>query len=526
MSADESVQIQIRCPKCTQRFRVGPELKGRMVECGACEYRFRVDDDSLVKSRKFYPGEKKDPMLIRYGRQPHLELAVPAQQDLIHYAEPPVVERVEPTPLGKIIIGLIGGAAMAITLLVLMTGGSENGFLDGVTTSRRLIIAVFVAVVGAAMIIYANPRTRVRATLFALLAAFGLIATPFFFKEGAMELTSRPLVIDVKKEPTRVNEDAENLAEFKATVGYVPMEKALLEAGKDGRVVGIWLKGLLGSNSELVKNYLMRVSAAAPSSHLYPRSNQYYLLVLINPQITFEELAIECERLGVVDRTLPEAHLIDTTVDNSRFAEQSIAKLSDKTDGAFYQLNLRELQGIDIRRINEALMRLSLAEPAQSRDDIIKRMKELMPMCDREMLTYLAKALIVWSTGQDGAPEEAMKTAQTIFEREKALPVEIVSFLTKWQQPGVYPILEQLWLNDLTQWEESFLKAGAMAEARIIPHLTKGDNRQRMSAARIAGRVGGQTAMAALREAFNQTDDLELQTSYQNAIDAIQQRNP
>lgn len=526
MSADDIVQIQIRCPKCTQRFRVGPELKGRMVECGACEYRFRVDDESLVKNRKFYPGEKKDPMLMRYGRQPHMEFAVPEQQDVVHYAEAPGVESIEPTPLGKIIIGLFGSAAMAITLLVLMTSGSENGFLDGVTTDRRLVIAAFAAVVGAAMIIYANPRSRVKATLFALLAAAALIATPFFFKEGSTAVVSKPLEIAPVILPVVVNEEAKIAADLKYSVGYVPIENALIEAGKEGRVVGIWLKGLLGSNSELVKTYLIRVSGAASSSHLYPRSTKHYLLVLVNPRMTIEELVLECERLGEVDNTFPDMHLIDATVDNSRFEEPAVNKLSDKKDGAFYQLNLYELQCIDIRRVNEALVRLSLAEPVQSRDDIIKRMKELLPMSDREMLINLAQALTVWSDGTDGAPEEAMKVALLFYKKEQKLPLEIVSFLTKWQQPEIYPILEKLWLENITTWEAIFLNSGPLAEPRVLPHLTTGDNQRRMSAARIASRVGGEASVTALKNALNDTEDQELQTSFRNALEVLEKRDP
>ncbi len=526
MSSDDFVQIQIRCPKCAQRFRVGPELKGRMVECGACEFRFRVDEESLVKNRKFYPGEKKDPTLIRYSRQPHLEVAAPPQMMIAEYTAAPDVERFEPTPLGKIIVGLVGGAVMAITLLILITGGSSNGFLDGVTTDRRMIIAVFAAVVGASMIIYANPRTRAKAIVFALIGAAALIGAPLYFKEGAKELIGQTSNVNIIKAPLIINQGPSDAAELKETVGYGPMETAILEAGQNGRVVGIWLRGLLSSNSELVKTYMMRVSGASESSHLYPRVDQNYLLVLINPVLNLEELALECERMGKVDQTVPELHLIEATVNNALFAEQPIAKLSDKTDGAFYQLNLHELQGMDIRRVNQALLRLSLAEPVQSRDDIIKRMKELAVMSDREMLTNLARALTEWSNGKDEAPEVMMKAAARVYKLEKKLSVEVVSFLTKWQQPEIYPILEELWTEDPTTWEEIFMKSGPMAESHIINHLMTGENRQRMSAAKIASRVGSDAAINALEEALKTTNDLELQTSFQNALEAIKQRNP
>lgn len=319
MATDDFVQIQIRCPKCAQRFRVGPELKGRMVECGACEFRFRVDEESLVKNRKFYPGEKKDPTLMRYSREPHIEVAASPQMMVAEYTPAPDMQRFEPTPLGKVIVGIVGTAVMAITLLILITGGSSNGFLEGVTTDRRMIIAVFAAVVGAPMIIYANPRTRAKAIFFAVIGAAALICAPLYFKEGAKELIAQTSNINVLNAPLVINQGPSDARELKETVGYGPMNTAILEAGQNGRVVGIWLRGLLSSNSELVKTYMMRVSGASEMSHLYPRVDQNYLLVLINPELTLEELALECERLGRVDQTVPELHLIEATVDNSLF---------------------------------------------------------------------------------------------------------------------------------------------------------------------------------------------------------------
>ncbi len=298
----------------------------------------------------------------------------------------------------------------------------------------------------------------------------------------------------------------------------------MLQAGQGGQVVGIWLRGLRESNAEMVYSYLVRISQSSQQSHLYPRMNQNALIVLINPKLTLEELALQSERIGAVSQIVPELHLIEVKVANERFSEQSPVILNDKENGAFYLLNLRELQGIDIRRINDALLRLALADPLQSRDDIIKRMIELLEISDREMLINICKAMLVWSDGNDGAPQAAMKAASILFVSEKDLPIEVATFLAKWQQPDLYPILEQLWLNDPTSWEEVFMKSGEPAEARLIKHLTQGSSRQRMSAARIIGRVGGTTGAEALQLALEATTDLELQSSFSNALDAIRQR--
>ena len=523
MATEDFQQIQIRCPKCTQRFRVGPELKGRMVECGACEFRFRVDDESQVKSRKFYPGEKLSQGLNRYSRQPHSEFSANLPVEVAHYADVPDIERFEPTPISKVIVGLVGAGIMAITLLILITGASQQGVLNGVTTDRRMVIAGFFAVVGVVMIAYANPRARAKATLLAFIPGLGLILTPLWLTDGSKPLVGTNAVVIPPSAPVVTVDGRKKISDLKAEVLYAPMERALIEADGQGHVVGIWMKGIRDSNAALVNTYLMRVSGASEQSHLYPRLNQNYLLVLTRSQLSLEEMAKQCERVGEVDAVFPELHLIQVTVDNEQFNELPIAKLSDPEDGAFYQLNYRELLCIDIRRINEALIRLSSAPPVQSRDDIIKRMTELLYMSDREMLANICKALTIWSDGTDDSAQAAMRAAKAIDENHDEIPIAAVVFLTKWKQPGVYPILDKMWKRDPAIWEEVYMKSGAPAADFIIPHLKEGSNRHRMSAARIAGRVGGEKLEKALRAVFEETADLELKTSFENALAAIAQ---
>jgi hypothetical protein len=526
MATDDSQQIQIRCPKCTQRFRVGQELKGRMVECGACEFRFRVDEDSNVKSRKFYPGEKRKHGLNLYSRQPQIEFAANLPVEVAHYAEVPDIERFEPTPMSKVIVGLVGAGVMAITLLILVTGASQHGVLNGVTTDRRMVIAAFFAVVGTVMISYANPRARGKATFLALIAAAGLILTPIWLTEGSKPLIGTNSVIPAISSPVSMGDGRKKIADLKAEVLYAPMEKALLEAGTQGHVIGVWMKGIRDSNAALVNSYLMRASGASEQSHLYPRMNQNYLLVLTRSQLSLEEMAKQCERVGQVDSVIPELHLIQVTVDNEQFNELPIAKLSDQEDGSFYQMNYRELLCIDIRRINEALLRLSVAKPVQSRDDIIRRMIELLDLSDREMLSNLCKALTQWSNGTDGAPGAAMKAAIAIDAKHDEIPMEAAAFLIKWRQPEVYPILDKMWQREPTMWEEVYMKSGAPAQDFIIPHLIEGSNRHRMSAARIAGRLGGEKIEKTLRSVWENTTDLELKTSFENALAAMSRSKP
>lgn len=523
--ADNDMQIQIRCSQCGQRFKVGQELRGRMVECGSCEHRFRVDDELFVKQKKFYPGERKDPQLAHFARTPHTEVKSP-QMETAQYAAAPAIERFEPVGMGRVLVGVAGAAFMALVLVMLTLGGSSGTMMDGVETNRRVVIALFAAVVGTGMIVYANPRGRFKALVFALMGSTALLLSPVYFKQGAKSIEDRTDKRKLADAPEVKVDWQTKVSQLKDTVGYGPMENAMLEAGNKGKVLGIWMKDLHDSNSQIVKNYLLRISKAAEESHLYPRMNHCYLLVLINPETTLEELALQCKRLGRVDNVVNELSLIEATVDNESFAERPIAKMNDQSDGAFYQLNLLELEGMDLKRINDAVLRLSLAAPVQSRSDVMKRLVELLKIADREMLENLSKCLDVWSDGKDAAPQEMMIAANDFYQEFKDLPVDTMKCLTKWRVAEAYPILDELWMQSNTLWEEVYMRSGPEAEAYIIKHLIDGSNSNRMSAARITGRVGSSKSIEALNAAMLVRADGELRASLQNAINAIRKRMP
>jgi hypothetical protein len=57
------------------------------------------------------------------------------------------------------------------------------------------------------------------------------------------------------------------------------------------RAVGRWLRGLTENNKNLVKDHIIRVTGADPSSHAYPRDGGDYLLVVTGITQSLQELA-------------------------------------------------------------------------------------------------------------------------------------------------------------------------------------------------------------------------------------------
>jgi predicted Zn finger-like uncharacterized protein len=176
-----SNQLQIRCPNCGQRFKVSDDLRGKLVECGSCEQRFRVTDEVVLRTRKFYPGEsKRDASLDRFARAP-LHAAGPVDFETVSYDPTPDAKSVDPPSMQRIMAGAIGGGPDRLRTPVVPALHRRGGPLGGVSTERRLVLALFIGVIGSSFILYANHRRLIPA-LFCCIGASGLLlAMPLIF---------------------------------------------------------------------------------------------------------------------------------------------------------------------------------------------------------------------------------------------------------------------------------------------------------------------------------------------------------
>ena len=184
----DDLLLLIRCPSCGQRFKVGDDLRERTVECGGCEHRFRINDEVIVRGRKFYPGERSNPALNRFQRVPLAGGESLSGMNTIRYSNKPDPAVLEPASPQRIIAGALGVAGMIVMALLLMFGASRGGMLDGMLLPNRLLIASFAALLGTLLLIYANPRARLKALAIGLLFGGGLMAVPFGFRTGSVPL--------------------------------------------------------------------------------------------------------------------------------------------------------------------------------------------------------------------------------------------------------------------------------------------------------------------------------------------------
>jgi len=527
----DDLLLLIRCPSCGQRFKVGDEMRDRTVECGGCEHRFRINDDIIVRGRKFYPGERNSQPLNRFQRVP-----LPSGESKIgvrpvQYGAMPEPETMGPASPQRIIAGAIGVAGMMLMALLLMFGASSGGLLDGMILADRLLMAGFASVVGVILLVYSNPKARLKAIAVGLLLSGGVVAVPFFFKTGSLPLehrvagTARGLTAPPKARPQDPSEDG-TIAALRNRIGTGPLVSEidrLAKAGSGKRAIGLWLRGLSESNRNLVKDYILRVTGADPATHPYPRDGGDYLLVVTGVTQSFQELAQLASVLGQTEKIYPEISVIEVRVNNEIFVEGSIEKLSKKDDPAFYDLNKRELESIDLERVKRAVQRIAEAQPKLYRADITRKLIALLGEDRVDFKGNICTALTVWSEQPGPAGEAALELVKKLVAKNEAIPPAIIALLVKEKNAGVIPILDELWFKNSMTWESLYGDLGQSTEARVIGRFEQSTGITRYSAVRILGRVGGIDSLPVLANAATGGDS-ELRVLLEQAQKSIRTR--
>ncbi len=524
---DSNNQLNIRCPSCRQRFEVDKSLMDRMVECGGCDSRFRINSDVIVRTKKFYPGEGKDPKLNRFQRVPLSGAGTPEGFQTAQYAEFKHPEQLGPASPQRVIAGVLGVGLMIFTAILFLFSTRSGGMLGGTTLENRLVIAGFVCVVGLAMLIYANPRARFKAAFFGLLLAAGVISLPFFHKDG-------PRIADssgtnppkVSESPIATPEEIDPTLALRERFGTKPLEdeQQRMESLGDGKsAYGVYLTGLVQRNIYTARDFLIRDTGAGPSSHPYPRDDGNYLMVLTEVPLSLEEVAAAAGKLGQTQEVLPELGLVVVRVNNEQFLASSSDKLNDKSDPAFYDLNRLELESIDLDRVKRAVDRLADAEPSIFRTDISRRFIELMAKRGVTFHDSIARALLVWSETPGPAGLATHAVVRGYIAEGLPVPENLVALIVKEKTTEAIPELNTLWIQSPSLWERHFKAFGSDIEPYVVEQIDAAEAPLRRSALKLLGEIGTNKSLPAIRKAASDTDP-EVRTLATRAIAEIQSR--
>lgn len=486
--------LQIRCPSCGRKFKVDGNLRGKTVQCGSCEQQFRIADEAILRAKRIYPGENRDAALGKFPRIPehHGKRAAAT----VEYAPAPPPAAFEPaTPL-QIIAGIIGAAGMIFTALYLLFGTGYGG-MDG---QKRLILAGFAAVLGFALLLYANPRARLKAALVGVLMAAGLIAIPLLRPGGGLPAGDGKS-ISRAEEAKLGDRPSDSEKELRSRLDLGPLDKAnaaLKEKGATHRVTGIWIHNLLERNKTLVRDHLQRLAKSDLPPDLYVRGNDSHLIVFTETKIDLPQLAAISETLGEIRARYPEAGVIELDVDNALFVEVSAEKLSDTGNPAFYDLNKNELSNVDPNRIKAAVLRLTAAEPKLFRPDISARLTELLGMKDIDFKPEIARALIVWAETPGPAGTAALAEIRRQLADRVTVSRDFAELAVKENPPGTLDVIMELWKSAPAQWESFVGRLGRPAEKRMLRELPAARDGALHSVVRVLGQCGGSESLEAL----------------------------
>jgi predicted Zn finger-like uncharacterized protein len=508
-NADDNSPLQIRCPSCGQRFKVDLELRNRTVECGSCEHRFRVDDAVIFKTRRYYPGERRDPALDRYQRVPMGGSMSSLPLQTIQYATTPDPVHFEPVSPQRVLAGALGVILMILVGSLLVVGASRGSVLDGTPTSGRLVMAAFAAIVGGIMLWYANPRARIKAVVVAAVFAVGLMALPFIFTEGSKPLEASGTAPDLPLTPVAPESANDPYEVLRKEIGTEPIEAEnarLAAEGSDRIAVGLWLRGLSEIHRHAVRDFFYRVTPAdRASSYIYPRYGGGYLMMLSGLEADYiPQLAQIAGRLGTMERIHHELNVIEVLVNNEVLNEPppDIARNSEAP--GFFDANKAELESVSPIRVVNAAQRLASAEPTVYRSDISRRLSELLEENDIEVQEAAAKALMVWAEDLEAAARAAAEVAIRLEENDTPAPDGILELAIAGKASAIIPILDKRWMSNPTAWEDRYGRMGAAIEPILLERLPRTAGGLRHSLLSLLSRVGGKDSLKALEAASAQ----------------------
>lgn len=501
------------------------DLVGRPVECGACENRFRISENVIIRGRKVYPGERNDRRLDFFQRVPIAN--APSTEDFVHLYDDNMTDPslFEPSTPQRIIAGAMGVGVMLFIGMFLIFGASRGGVLDGMVTPNRMVMAGFAGVLGTALLLYANPKVRKKVLGIGMLCTLLLVSLPLFLKEGSTPLGEGAAVKKIET-PKKI-EEAPELVELRNRIGTQPLEEEINRLKAEGstrNAVGLWLRDLREQNRFLIRDYILRVTGADPQSHYYPRGGGDFLMVVTGITTSTDELVELSKPLGEVVRVHSVLPVLEIKVRNENFVENPIEKLNNKADPDYYALNLAELNSIDLDRMKKAVKRLMESSPKILRADITQRLIQLLMVDEVDFKVEICSALAVWSELPGPAGIVALKEAKKLAARDLEVPKEMIALVVKEGISGVTDVLDKLWQKNPTNWESLYADVGPSAEAGLLSHVGIEDDGRRRSLVRILGKVGGSDSQQALESMKVTATEPELKILIDNSLAAIRAR--
>ncbi len=507
-------KIQIKCTSCSQKFSVSESFKGKMVECGGCDHRFKIEGLVIVKQkRKNYPGENlamtsneftqltgNDSSKTTPASLVKFEPANYSQFPNLDYAAP-----VEPRRTAALIIGVV---LILLFILVFLLEGREGGTLQNIDNTKRLLLTCFIAILGSGLILYGS-RSRSKGLLTSLILGGALIVMPFVFPET---LSPQRLSLASDDDTSQQPEQNDEKEIYTQGIGYrdiIKLRKQATDKGIDPTTVkAIVLRNVsyhIDTILFYVKNKLQLKTV--PSKYTLGRvvNDKPITLMVFDSDASMEEVLEISKRFGTptpMEGMLTDLGIIEINVDHKQFINQDAQILGNENHANYFRANYIELRSMDRTKQIEAIKRLNKTQASLGRRfDISTRLASLISVNDKPLSKEVIKTLNKWTLPDYNLDGIVLEYAKSL--SAKGILDEIVmNYLVDKQIKGSSSILAQQWLRPkgYLRWEDQILRAKSQGEQAIIEALPKTPDSHIKSAAAILKKIGTAKSIPALRD--------------------------
>ncbi len=518
-------KIQIKCSSCGQKFAVSESYKNRVVECGACDHRFKVEGSAIVRQKKkYYPGERTKLNSDSFAKvdsdtvppQAEANSNLGFQPALQHknvgagYAQPPSPKRSFAILLGIFLIILF--------IVIFILGSRPDGILRNMDGQKRILLAAFIAILGSGLII-GGFRSKVKGIFLALLLGGTLVALPFLFPvlitpevtEGSRLGSNDSNVIQDEKIKAQ---EEQKIDTYKNNIGYRKVTSRRAEATNPDHIKVLVVRDI-GSHTDTICNYLEEELNLdfLPTTYTSDRSldGRRITLIIMEADISTADLYELTKKFGIpaeMNAMRTELDVIEVLVKEDKLTNTSTDILLDESNPSFFDANYAELYHISRDRRIAAIQRLEKVKLSLGRRaDIADQLSKMINIKDQEISNEAIRTLKKWSVPEYKLDNKVKAYADALADKGN-LESPVLEYLIDKKVPGISGILSKQWLNSNGHliWDDIIRRAGKQGEAAIIKALPKAKSAHLKAASSVLLKIGTRKSLPALSAALSRAD--------------------
>lgn len=506
-----------------------------MVECGACDERFKVEGSAIIRQKKHYPGEKSEMNTKIYAKSPNIEDAKNGdvafqtanyQNVNAEYATPPKPQKTFAICVGALFIILF--------IIVFLIGGREDGMLKDLDNADRLILACFVAIAGSCLILIGSVN-KSKGLFLSLILGGALIAMPFIFPEVIdSKIISKPAPDIVEK--TILNTVPESsfnqeLVEYSKNIGFEKVEAARASLTDPSALKAIILRNSKVVDLDTILPFLQYNLGLeeTPASYPYGRQldDENVTLVIFETDTPFEIVYNMTKRFGdpqEMNEVRNALQVIEVVVDRETLAGRASSMINDPNHADYFDANHAELRSIDRSKQLNAARRLQSSTNKGRQADIAVALSDLINVNDHEVSRQAISTLYYWNLPEYKTDEKVIAYAKEIV----ATPLmhrSVMDYLADKDIEGSVAILAEQWASDKGHliWENHLVRAERRGEKAVLSTLSTLREDHFRSAANILSKVGTRDSIAAINELLPRIKEDD-KKYFKAAIDEIKSR--